>query len=378
MWKKLTLIAALLGLAVLLVLPLAGTLAKGPAPPVPWGPGRIAVNVQGHIYLVNPDGSRLTWLAAADERAGQKFQQSYTPLAWSPQFFDQTAKLAYPHWDSASQTYSIRVIDGYPTPPPGTLPTTILDNWPNYIDRVDWSPAEDPSEDGTQKVRVAFGSSIPDPVYPDFYSSEVHIVGLIYDPSRGQFTLASGDHLVLKPEAAGIAYGRPRFSPDGRWLALQRKKRLAEYTNYFSIWLAKADGGPLDGDGSVMKSLVDVPGDFNEFPAWSQTRLSDGRMWLAFFKSSASLGLSELFAGPFDEENLTLAPQRMTYNNRTEYRPTWSPPWPDGTLALQIAYDREGKPNLGKTCKLMLATGQEYDVAEGRCPAWSPPGVLGL
>jgi len=363
MWKKLTLIAALLGLAMLLVLPLAGTLAKGPSTP-PRGVGRIAVNENGLIVMLNPDGSGRT-VVAATASAGSKFYIHSEAPGWSPMFSDGTVKLAYDDRVAGSADDCLMVVDVYPTV--GTpFPIAGL-NRPGDNYRMDWSPVERVTAyraDGVaitvDKVRVAFkGCYVVDLYYhfddsdPGHSKGTFEVAPSMYD-SNGQFS-----PLVLNPGGWML-----RFSPDGQWLALARNSTLPDGTGYKSVGVASST------DPTKQWALIDRPGGYDWYPAWSPTLSADGRYQLAFISTRDNR--NEIYAAYFymnsESGPQNLSVQRVTNStSAAEVYPTWSPG------GSEIAYhDLGGNPYPGPLGVVTVATGQQYTVGKGDWPDWSP------
>jgi len=372
MWKKLTLIAALVSLAALLVLPSATTVAKPPPKTVPGGPGLIAMDIywDGYIALINPDGTGAVSVALEDGLS------SFRP-AWSPRFSDGTVKLAYPGYHFTTQTGHLNVLNVFDNvgvvgaTPQLSLrgPTRVLDGIHTTYN-LDWSPAEPEVVNGIwtgrDKVRVAYD------VYYSRQSEVIYIWDLIYDTRDQSFSVDPASPLpaVLDPGSGAYAFGArymsPQFSPDGQWLALYREDGLPDGTWHYSIWLAKADG--LEDP----RVLIDAgPGVESCDPAWSPLWSEAGGYQLAFVRGSyqRSKGLrllvGDLYVVPLSN-NMDVGPIRRLTQSDTirEQCPTWSP---DGTqIAFWAPYA------LGKVVDLTSGTAVEYNLGAGYRPDWSP------
>jgi hypothetical protein len=368
MWKKLSLIAAMLSLAALVALPLAAPGAKPPAggggKTMPSGPGRISVSLQGWVTLVNPDGTNPTPIATTYQLG---WKTSGDRTFWSPVLADGTAKIAYFDLYSRSDTgvgyYCLMVIDGYPTPAAGT--SVMLIPPQVYGHGVAWSPADPPDENGIQRVRLAYSGI-----------DGMKIQDLLYDTTQGTFTFGSsltvpypcGD--LSQPNTVPY-YDYAAFSPDGQWLALGLLWSSLPNGMYArSIWLVRTVAN-ADGSPPVPQKLIYDDTIRNWEPVWSPVRMSDGNYWLAFTSDRAGLASDETYLAPFLDVGGVQAVgpvQRLTNTSKILRKggPTWSP---DGK---QIAYSIIGSHAPGQFGKVILATGQAYTVADGMCPSWSP------
>jgi TolB protein len=139
-----------------------------------------------------------------------------------------------------------------------------------------------------------------------FLFTDVFATDLSYDIRLFQVDVTSGLTLSLSSPQAGINDSAAVWSPDGRWIALERK--IAQETRGKQLWLLNADGRdarPLTNDPDVNYAM----------PTWSP----DGR-YLAFQRYP----LTEAWADPaiwlYDtetEEMRQLAPAGL--------QPTWLP-----------------------------------------------------
>jgi hypothetical protein len=387
MWKRLTLTALLLNLVLFMGLSLAAKLPSGGGkpkpPPVPSGPGLIALNDSGTITVMNPDGSGRTPVAVGVSGA--------VDPVWSPMFSDGTVKLAFHHYDSTTRLYSLMVVNvfswdetnnrffldiGVPAPVSDARAGGIF-QVDHGIYQMDWSPAV-PSSDGKDSVKVCFvtiqylGESSSE------FTEVLEVVDLIYDAASGTFTAdptrapqvldAGGSPLYYNGSYWWPLYWWARFSPDGQWLAVQRNDpvliRQVLY-NWPSIWLAGIDADGTVGTPFALDKLGDFP---NPYPAWSP----DGSR-LAFMSSRNSrydiYDIYDIYVAsltyPSSGMPVVGSIKRVTNSSTNEKWLTWSP---DGQ---QIVYSGQ-QSGYGGIGKVLVTTGKQFSLGGGTYPDWSP------
>jgi hypothetical protein len=291
---------------------------------VPDGPGMIAFVNSRTIFHINPDGSGLTSVADFTGQANP---------AWSPMFADGSVKIFYNDVVATGVT-ALMVVDVIPdlgTPVPVL---EVADGAGMF--QVDVSQLL-VLEDGTETVRVSFRTFLDDG------DSAIQIVDLSYD--SGLFTVGSVSPAI--PSGPGVTYYQASFSPDGQWLALERGATLADGSVDCSIWL-------LSADGETQQPLIDCPGSFDGFPAWSP----DGSE-LAFI-SDRDGRRRQVYVASLNDALSVVSENRVTSRGKDKGWPTWSP---DG---LQIAYHEAG------TIRKVLDTGEQFKLVDGSKPNWSP------
>jgi len=329
---------------------------------IPSGPGLIAFTERGDsgawINVMHPDGTGRTRVAFADK--------SYAGPAWSRVFADGTVKLAWGDHDGVSRSFLVIAdvpLNGGPIVPmeipttPENLPGS---DHPDSINELDWSrPVALGDGTGRQSVRISYQTSAKYP--PDEKRLIWVIVSLIYQPATEEqpshFTMDGSVPPVVLDPGPGDDYWEGRFSPDGTMLALCRYESGDEK----SIWLAQSDG-------SNLKLLIPhVPGSKDWSPAWSP----DGTK-LAFVSNrdgsaGGNIHLAALVGQTFEELDVTSITRLTRSKSGCFYRALdWSP---DGT---QIAYINSWNFRSIRVCKMMLATGTSFDLAEGTHLDWSP------
>lgn len=374
MWKKLTIAVTLFSVVAVLAVQLAAKPPKDrpPKDPPPSGPGLIAVNDVGFITVMKADGTEPTAIDLMLNSSGRG--ANLQGPAWSPMFPDGRLILAYPRntYNQAGQNIGTQLV------------ATILDP-ANLADRdehvVFTSPivgAEDPPHpdaggifqvgcspfeavEGGCAFQVAF-STFRDLYDPAKRRQIIRIVGLAYDPSAPAGSRIGRNVAMDREVDAGVGagYWQARFSPvDASMLALSRMETVNDvYTR--SIWLAILQG---DGGCVQMPLIDDSSGDYDWKPAWSP---DGGKLAYLTLRRNKRKLARYIFIFDFATDSA----EQLTTTSADWL--SWSP---DGE---QIVYHTEGgQPNVGFLTsgligKIMLETGNEYDLGTGRYPDWSP------
>jgi TolB protein len=190
-------------------------------------------------------------------------------------------------------------------------------------------------------VGGTFGSS---------YSTFIRIVTLRY--MNGGFTVDPG-YVDLTP-AQGFSYFNARFSPNGRWLALEATD-YAGGSEHKAIWLVDLSANPLK-----WSLLINGAGSINSSPAWSPdgSQLAFASNRSKFLNIYVTTLNSDMTAGP--------STQLTSSTKLGKVWATWSP---DGN---QVAYMGSQLSTL-IVGKVVHGNATEYTLTDGGWPDWSPP-----
>jgi dipeptidyl aminopeptidase/acylaminoacyl peptidase len=211
------------------------------------------------------------------------------------------------------------------------------------IESMDWGLLTT-LPDGTQTVPICFTVG---GTWNGVYETFIRVVSLSYADQVFQV----GGSTDIDP---GVGYNdfNGRFSPDGRWLALDRNDFLGG-TAHYALWL-------IDLTTWAQRVLIDGTGSLDRSAAWSP----DGSR-LAF-ASDRDKGQDIYMAALNPDLSVGQITRLTSSRNNSKGWPTWSP---DGA---QIAYMYSSSPSSLKVGKILLGSSTEYALADGGWPAWSP------
>jgi dipeptidyl aminopeptidase/acylaminoacyl peptidase len=337
-------VLALLTIPILLVRPAAE--GGGGSKPIPGGPGQIVFQTRVFtsgptlfpINVMKPDGSGVTALTTPN-KGGY--------VSCSPVFADGTLKIGWTDLDLTTGKRCVAVanfMSGSSIGPISYIAVPV-DDLPSdgSIESMDWGLLTT-LPDGTQTVPICFTVG---GTWNGVYETFIRVVSLSYADQVFQV----GGSTDIDP---GVGYNdfNGRFSPDGRWLALDRNDFLGG-TAHYALWL-------IDLTTWAQRVLIDGPGSLDRSAAWSPdgTRLA--------FASDRDKGQDIYMAALNPDLSVGQITRLTSSRNNSKGWPTWSP---DGA---QIAYMYSSSPSSLKVGKILLGSSTEYALADGGWPAWSP------
>jgi len=337
MWRRLTLLGVLLGLLAVLVLPLQAKPPKPPSAP-PSGPGLIAFNDGVGVAVMNPDGTART-------RVATLFNAGSVLPVWSHMFSDGTVKLFW----RESNLSPLMVVNVFPQI---GVPTAVLDVDVPALGDFNLAPSVI-REDGTETVRICYHKTIPNPDGPA--RGDIKIIQLVYDPQSGAFTVDPDTAPLFIEAASGVHYWNAEFSPEGTWIAFQRDE-LGDS----AIWVVKSDGT------APPVLVADAPGFGDGGPTWSP----DGtRLAFASNRDARQNQVGDIYIAALNPDMSVQSIERKTNSTRiVEGFLSWSPADANGE---QICYGSVAVWGYWPMGKVMLSTGQQYDLGYGAFPTWS-------
>jgi TolB protein len=284
--------------------------------PPPFGlakPGLVSFDMNGHVFVANPDGTELKQLTSGQLERNQTFSPDGSWIVYESKVDDLSS--------------AIIVMS-----PDGDRRVTIADNLAEVGDLV-WSP---------DSRRVAFAGRIVGLTGFRIFTADIAHPGAVR---------------LGGPDLFGWA---PSWSPDGRQIAFKR--------------LEWDDGKPytagtlwrIDVDGSNLKQLTSMSGGGNAY--WNTAWSPDGTR-LAFLGEGQALRF-DVFVISADGTDL----RNISNSQEDEYWPSWSP---DGTRIafprMSLTKDNQGQlivVDLDGSHPIAL----DGPPVNSNTPVWSPDG----